>query len=144
MHLTPLHQNEYEKLQQESSQTLTEIGSLERFSLLSSAGIFTWLLSHTGIKVHAISYALPAILVLLFGLIALGHFNRIKVISKYIRERYEVLLNTGQEQEIEYGWETYLNKLLQKRSSLLANSRLLMWILHLLGNLTLAITLPLS
>lgn len=141
MSLTQLHQKEYEKLQQEISQTMAEIGSLERFSLLTSGGIFTWLLTHQRVSEHAVGYFLPAILVLLFGLITLGHFNRLKLMGRYIQEKYEVLLNVDQAEGTAFGWETYLSKSLHKSGSLLANSRLLMWVLHLLGDLTIAFVL---
>ena len=129
------------KLQEEISQILTKIGTLERFAVISSGGLFTWILTHTKqIGQHySISYFLPAILVIAFGLIVLGLFKRLKLISKYIRDKYEKVMNLGQNENLEFGWETFLDKSLNNKGSLLANARLWMWIFLLFIDFVIAI-----
>lgn len=141
MDLNQLHYHEYDKLQTEINQTLSEISSLERFSLLTSGGIFAWLLTHEVEKGQSIAYFIPAILVFLFGVITWGHFKRIKLIADYIKSRYESLMKLGLPKESEFGWETHLSNALGKQGSILANSRLFMWVLHLLFNLVIALIL---
>lgn len=142
MELKQLHHLEYEKLQNEISQALSEIGELERFSLVSSGGIFAWLLTVKDFKGdEQIAYFLPSILSILFGIIAYGHFSRIKLIGKYIKEKYEIFMDLEKNQKIKFGWETYLNGKQNKWGSLLANGRVLMWVLHILGATLFAIYL---
>ena len=141
MELTQLHLKEYDKLQNEISQTLAEIGSIEIFSVISSGTIFAWFLIHGNEMPHKMGFFLPAVLVVLFGLITLGLFNRIKLIGEYIKNNYEKLMNTEQNPKSEFGWEHYLDKSLKKGGSLLANGRLGMWIFHLFTDVGIAIFL---
>ena len=144
MKLENIHLIEFEKLQKEISQILSEISTLERFAVGSSGGIFTWLLTHankSGESYPPLSYFLPAILVIAFGLIVLGLFKRLKLIAQYIREKYEKSMNMEQDKNIEFGWETYLYKSLSNKGSLLAYSRLWMWIFLLFFDFVIAIYL---
>ena len=140
MKLEEIHLKEFEKLQNEISAILSEIGTLERFSVVSSGGLFAWLLTHREEigQDGKISYFLPAILVICFGLIALGLFNRLKLIGKYIKDRYEKEMNSGQNDNMEFGWENSLEKSLKNKGSLLANARLWMWMFLLTIDLIIA------
>jgi hypothetical protein len=141
MALTELHYKEYDKLQTEISQLLAEISSLEKFSVLSSGGVFSWLLTDGQSPSTKLGFFLPAILVGLFGLIAWGQFKRIKLIGAYIREKYEPLLNEGQDEKYSFGWERYLDKALGKNPSWLFSGRAGMWLIHFVTDLIIAIVL---
>lgn len=145
MKLENIHLIEFEKLQKEISQILSDISTLERFAVVSSGGIFTWLLTHANKsgESYPLSYFLPAILVIAFGLIVFGLFKRLKLIAQYIRDKYEKVMNLEQDKSIEFGWETYLHKSLNNKGSLLANARLWMWIFLLFVDLIIAIYLSL-
>lgn len=141
MKLTELHYKEYDKLQNEISQLLGEIGSLEKFSVVSSGAIFSWFLVNSDKIPNKIGFFLPAILVLLFGLIAFGLFKRVKLIGEYIKGNYEKLLNEDQNQQYAFGWENYLDKSLRGKPSLLFSGRFGMWVIHLLTDIGIAIIL---
>ncbi len=141
MELNEFHHKEYDKLQKEISQHLSEIGSLEKFSVVSSGTIFSWLLVNANSMPNKIGFFLPAILVLLFGLITYGLFQRIKLIGEYIKDKYEKLLNDGQNQKYDFGWEKFLDKSLGKKPSLLFSGRFGMWVIHLLVDIGIAIVL---
>ena len=143
MKLENIHLIEFEKLQKEISQILSEISTLERFAVGSSGGIFTWLLTHADKsgESYPLSYFLPVILVIAFGLIVLGLFKRLKLIAQYIRDKYEKVMNLEQDNSLEFGWETYLDKSLNNKGSFLANARLWMWIFLLFIDFIMAIYL---
>ncbi len=143
MELNELHYKEYDKLQNEISQHLSEISSLERFSVISSGTIFSWLLVNIDIDKmpDKFGFFLPAILVLLFGMITLGLFTRIKLIGGYIKDKYEKFLNEEQNQKYGFGWEHYLDNSLGKKPSLLFSGRFGMWVVHLLTDIGIAIFL---
>ncbi len=141
MKLNELHFKEYNKLQNEISQLLGEIGSLEKFSVVSSGTIFSWFLVNADKMPNKIGFFLPAILVLLFGLIALGLFKRIKLIGEYIKEKYERFLNEDQNQKNGFGWENYLHNSLGEKPSLLFSGRFGMWVIHLLVDVGIGIIL---
>ncbi|MBP9104381.1 MAG: hypothetical protein KBF82_10985 [Chitinophagaceae bacterium] len=141
MELNELHYKEYDKLQKEILQLLGEIGSLEKFSVVSSGTIFSWLLVNADKIPNKIGFFFPAIIVLLFGLITFGLFKRIKLIGEYIKEKYEKFLNEGQNQKYGFGWENYLDNSLGKQPSLLFSGRFGMWVIHLLIDVGIAIIL---
>ncbi|MBL7827270.1 MAG: hypothetical protein JNJ57_11605, partial [Saprospiraceae bacterium] len=88
-----------------------------------------WSLSFDGEKPGAfcLSYYIPAVLTLLFGFMAYGHFNRLKLIGSYIKKKYEPWMNPTQSENPEFGWENYLETSLKGKGSFLAKSRVWMW-----------------
>lgn len=140
MKLEEIHLKEFEKLQNEIISILSEIGILERFSVVSSGGLFAWLLTHTEEigQDGKIGYFLPSILVICFGLIVLGLFYRLKLIGKYIKDKYEKEMNFGENADMDFGWESNLEKSLKNKGSLLANARSWMWIFLLIIDLSIA------
>jgi hypothetical protein len=138
MDLNQFELKEYEKLQNEISQTLAEIGTLERFAITTSGGLFAWIFTDDAFNDYPKSCFLPALLVFLFGLIALGHFLRLGKIGRYIITYYEEPLTLEGTQTTTIGWEKHLKASLKNWGSLIFYARYFMWLLLLAVNVGIA------
>lgn len=139
MEIDDLKLKEYEKLQNEICLHLDQISSIEKYSITLSGGIFTWLITNKKIDLPEEAFFIPLVLVVLFGFLAQGLYRRINLIGRYIKTRYEDLLMTDTSSNVKFGWETYLEQSLKGNNSLLISSRYLIWVSHILINLTIAI-----
>jgi hypothetical protein len=141
MKLEAIHSQELTKLYDEIKTIMTNIMALEKFSVVSSGGLITWLISENNCFTSDIkvSYFLPAFLVFCFGLIAAGLFYRMELIGKYIKEKYEPFMQIRDNENINFGWENYLKNTLKNRGSFLFYSRIFMWVLLLTIDLWFAI-----
>lgn len=140
MEVDELKLKEYEKLQNEIYLHLDQISSIEKYSITLSGGIFTWLIiNYKAFELPEEAFFIPLVIVVLFGFLAQGLYRRINLIGRYIKTRYEDLLMTDTSSNLKFGWETYLEQSLKGNNSLLISSRYVMWIFHVLINLTIAI-----
>ncbi len=112
---------ECDSLRNQIQDRTRELLSLERWTLIVSGFVWSWLASRTGGGLPGLIYWSPAIISVLFGLRAFGlHLSNLRA-GKYIARIERANGLTG-----EYGWENSLN---QRRPFLIRFSSYAYWIL---------------
>lgn len=108
--------DEYKQMKTEVSTMMARIETLTRLSLLGAAAVFSWLLTQgfgpgqgggwclkLPTQILEVAWYIPAWLVLVASVVALGSYIRGQQMSEYIRKELEPkLAGSGQ------GWETRL------------------------------------
>lgn len=131
MELPDLHLKEYEKLQHEISDTMNEIGNLEKYAIAATGAIFPWVLIQLAgdlpPNLYYIACFLPLLITGLMGYRAYGLFERVKLMGEYIKTTYESLMGLDSNPELRFGWERFLDTKIPTVGSTMANSRVIMW-----------------
>jgi len=148
---------QYERLTKEISETLNQISSIEKYSIVFSGGIYTWIFTNQSsiskitndcsisvitnqIICPNLVFFIPCILIILLGIISYGMYKRIELIGEYIKVEYEDKVYSNNSEEMNkntsLGWESFLTR---KNSKILISSRKAMWLLHFTGTLLVAI-----
>ncbi len=117
---------EYESLRKEIEQDIQELRAVERYAVLGTAAIWTWLASTTNLPViFRLAWWIPLFLVILAGIRAFAIWQMMKLAALYIKQLEERL---GVE-----GWETYSGRV---KGIVVRYSSLLFWLILVFVTIT--------
>jgi hypothetical protein len=102
--LTEFHKAEYDSLRREIEASVKEARELEKYVLISTAAIWTWLAKDGKDLGHPCLYWIPTILVVLAIFRSIALLLSIRKIAAYLRTFEEVFASKPPN-----GWETFVN-----------------------------------
>ena len=98
------HLKEYECLKKEIDSAVQETRTLERYALVATAGVWTWLLATSG-GARDLIWWIPSLLVFFAGLRSVALYRAVQRIGDYIRDQLEACICDA----TPCGWEHYIN-----------------------------------
>ena len=125
--IVDFHLQQYASVRKEIEEDIRESRLLERYGLIGTGLIWTWLLTHNftstnGINIPQTAWWIPCVLVAFCGMRSAALLKGILRASKYIRQMEEVFFYS----EKIPGWETFVKK---EKVAFITLSAILFWIL---------------